>query len=181
MSDQTSDQASQLETESPKPRRRRRTRAEMEAAGIDRPPSDIGLLGRAASGKIERECALISASLMKLVTSAATAAAFVNQVDSQIIAYRGTEVVSSLVDIARNDADFRAALLKGSKNSSMFGLVLSLALLALPIAANHGLIKGMPGIMLVSIGTTPPVDGGIVASIMQQVTDTDESAIPNVP
>lgn len=122
------------QTES-KPKRRRRTKEEIA--------SQESGTGTTVRGKLGKELEEIRTALSSLFTIIATALQFYNRVDGMIFAEKSPAVIDALLGICRTNDKVREMMLRFATVSGYGALVSAIAMMAIPMAANHDLLPKM--------------------------------------
>lgn len=133
------DQEAPNQSEAPK-KRKRRSQAELLAAGIAGPNSDIGGSASSRRSKADKELELCRDALAGLFTIASFGISFVDQIDGTIVLEKAPGVIDALIELARRNEQVRRVLMRFSETSAYGQLATAVLMMAIPIAANHGLV-----------------------------------------
>jgi len=119
----------------------------------DQPP-DIGSGAKGGrKSKVDKEVQAIAESLAGITSIVGMGVGMFNPIDGQIVLENSGKVIDAFSKVLRTNDQMRALFLKAAQTSGFVELAVACASIALPIAANHGMLPPMVAMPFVSVDT----------------------------
>jgi len=136
----------------------------------DQPP-DIGSGGRGGrKSKVDKEVQTIAESLAGITSIIGMGVGMFNAIDGQIVLENSGKVIDAFSKVLRSNDQMRALFLKAAQTSGFVELAVACASIALPVAANHGMLPPMVAMPFVSVDT-------FTALMQQKVPANGDNAV----